>query len=256
MGRLFADFSTWGVFVATSFLVLVSAEIGYRWAAKRREKGVENEAPIGTMAAATLGFLAFLLAFTFGIAEDAFHARKVGLVQEANAIRLTYLLSGVVPPAQRTEIRTVLRQYVDERLRWANGQPDAPGTSATALLDRLWKAVAVVAEQSPGTVDVFLGYASRVIEVQQERVMLRELSRIPVAFWVVVGFLTFLSACAVGYHAGVAQTRRSPVVLAVAFAFGAVVMVIADLDRSEHGFINVSQQPMIDLRASLIESKP
>jgi hypothetical protein len=256
MARLLDDLAILGVFVGTLVAVLASAELGYRWASTRRRNRVEKEAPIGAMAAATLGLLAFLLAFTFGVAEDAYHARKVAVVEEANAIRLTYLLSNVAAPAQRDEIRTVLRQYVDQRLRWANGQPDAPGTSANELLDRLGKATVVVAEQYSGNVDVFLTYSGRVIELQHERVMLREQSRIPNGFWVVVGFLTLLSASSIGYHSGVAETSRSPVLVALAFAFAAVITVIVDIDRPGAGLIDVSQQPMLDLRGALQESKP
>ena len=211
---------------------------------------------MGAMVGATLGLLAFLLAFTFGIAADAFHARKVALVNEANAIRMTYLLSSVTPEAHRSEIRTVLREYVDERLRWADGKQDEPGRSAKDLLDRLWKVAAAVGAQSPGGVDVFLGYVGRIIELQQERFMVRERSRIPGAYWAVLYFVAALSLTAVGYHGGVAGASRSPVMLAVAIAFSAVIMVIADLDRPGQGFINVSQQPMVDLREMLARSKP
>jgi hypothetical protein len=242
-----------GLFVGTTLLVLASAEIGYRWARTRRDKRAEKEAPISRMAGATLGFLGFLLAFTFGVAADAYQARRLALVQEASAIRMTSLLSDMAPPAQRDEIRTVLRQYVDQRLRWVRGLPDPPGASADELLARLWKAAAVVGEQRPGDVDVFLNYVGRVIELKHERVALREQNRIPTAFWVVVALLTFLSASAVGYHGGVAETSRSPVLVAVAFAFAAVIMVIVDLDRPGEGFIDVSQQPMLDVRAMLAE---
>lgn len=206
---------------------------------------------MGAMGGATLGLLAFLLAFTFGHAADGFHARKVALVEEANAIRMTYLFCSVVPEAQRAEIRTVLREYVDQRLRWSAGKPDEPGKSAAALLDRLWKAVAAVGEQNPGQVDVFLSYASRIFELQQERIMVRERSRIPGAFWLVLYLVAVLAFCSVGYHGGVAGTIRSPVMVAVAIAFSSVIMIIADLDRPGQGFINVSQQPMVDLREAL-----
>ena len=43
-----------------------------------------------------IGLLAFLLAFTFGLAADSFHARKVALLEEVKAIRSTYLLADVV----------------------------------------------------------------------------------------------------------------------------------------------------------------
>jgi len=60
----------------------------------------------------------------------------------------------------------------------------------------------------------------------------------------------------VGYHGGVAGTRRSPVMLAVALAFSAVIMVIVDMDRPEEGFIDVSQAPMVHLRTELARSNP
>jgi len=252
-----ADIPISVVFVGTLFLVLASVEAGYRWARKRQAKqDLEKEAPVGAMVGATLGLLAFLLAFTFGIAADAYHARKVALVEEANAIRMSYLLCATVPETHRAEIHDVLRQYVDQRLRWANGQPDGPGASADELLDRLWKAAAVVGEQNPGEVDVFLGYVSKVIELRQERVMVRERSRIPGTYWAILLIIALLALSAVGYHGGVAGTSRSPVTLAVAISFSVVILVIADLDRPGQGFINVSQQPMVDLRAALAESKP
>lgn len=255
MDRLFTELPLWGVFIGTLFLVLASVEAGFRLARRRqKESEFEKEAPVGAMAGATLGLLGFLLAFTFGIAADAFQSRKEALVKEASAIRMTYLLSDVTPAAYRPEIRTVLREYVDERLRWAVGQPDQPGKSARELLDRLWKAAAVVAVQSPGEVDVFLGYVAEIIELQDKRLMVRERSRIPGTYWAVLYLVTVLALAAMGYHVGIAGTATA--LLAVAIAFSAVILVIADLDRPRQGFINVSQEPMLDVRATLARSKP
>jgi len=82
MDRLFGEFPVWGIFVGTLLLVFASIELGFRWASSRqRNRELEKEAPVGAMVGATLGLLAFLLAFTFGIAADAFHARKIALVE-------------------------------------------------------------------------------------------------------------------------------------------------------------------------------
>jgi hypothetical protein len=245
-----------GVFLGTSLFVLASAEFGYRLARSRRAGQAEKEEPVGKMAEATLALFAFLLAFTFGIAEDAYNARRAALVQEAGAIRLTYLLSGVLAPAQGIEIRTVLRQYVDQRLRWDRGAADSPGKSADDLLARLWNAAAMAGQQHPGEVDVFLTQVTQMIELEHERQLLREQNRIPAEFWFVVGLLTFLTAFAVGYHSGVAETSRSPTLLALAFALAAVIVVIVDLDRPGTGLINVSERPMLELRAALLKSPP
>lgn len=246
----------WGVFVGTLLLVLASVEAGFHLARMRqKERDREKEAPVGAMAGATLGLLAFLLAITFGLAADAFHARKVALVDETSAIRMTYLLAGTTPEPQRTEIRTVLREYVDQRLRWADGQKDGPGQSDKELLDRLWRSTAAVQMQQAGQVDVFLSYAGRIFELQAQRTMVRERSRIPGTYWAVLYVVAALALAAMGYHVGIAGTERSPALLAVAIAFSAVMMVIADLDRPGEGFVNVTQEPMVDLRKALHETK-
>jgi hypothetical protein len=216
-----SDLPLLGVLAGTLLLVLGSLELGYRWAAARRAKHRdEDEATVGGVVGATLGLLAFLLAVTFGIADDAFHARKVALTNEMNAIQMSYMSSDLAADADRDQIRVLLREYVEQRLRWADGTPDPPGRSANELLDRLWKASSAVARKNPGTVDVLLGYVATV-----------------------------------GYHVGVAGKGRTPVMLAVAIAFSVTIMVIADLDRPGKGFINVSQQPMADLRARLTANR-
>jgi hypothetical protein len=259
MARFLSALPIFGIFVGALLLVVASEELGYLWARRRQARHdteTEKEAPIGAMVGATLALLAFLLTFTFGIAADAYHARRIALEEEADAIRLSYLLCDAIPEAHRMEIRSALRQYVDQRLRWARDQPDPKGASAEELLARLWKAAAAVEAENPGSVDVFLGYVTRVIALRHERLNVQEQSRIAVGYWIILFVVSVLAFAAVGYHGGVAGTSRSPVMLGVAVAFSAVVMVITDLDRPGEGFINVSQRPMVDLRAALSGSTP
>jgi len=61
----------WGLFIAILGVVLISVECGYRlgkFRLSRREQ--EKEAPVGTMVGATLVLVAFILAFTFGLASS------------------------------------------------------------------------------------------------------------------------------------------------------------------------------------------
>jgi hypothetical protein len=244
----------WGIFVGTLLVVLLSVEGGYRWARykqKRSEK--EKEAPVGAMVGATLGLLAFILAITFSTAFDTFHARKQAVVDEANAIRTAYSLTGVISEPHRTEVRKVLREYVEERLQWAGAEKARSIPSAKELQNQLLAQTALVGEKSNDVIALFVDSVNKVIDLRTERVMLRERSRIPGAFWAVLYAVTILALAAMGYHGGVAGTARSPVMLAVAIAFSAVILLIADLDRPGEGFVNVRQQAMIDLRDSMPE---
>ena len=106
----------WGVFIVILLIVVLSVEFGYRLGKyRRRRREEEKEAPLGTMVGATLGLLAFILAFTFGLAAARFDARRQLLLDEANAIGTTYLRAGMLPE-RGEEIRGLLRDYVRTRL--------------------------------------------------------------------------------------------------------------------------------------------
>src|SRR5215467_16260418 len=103
----------WGIFIVILLLVLLSVEGGYRLGKYRRSRHEqEKEAPLGTMVGATLGLLAFILAFTFGLAANRFDTRRQLLLDEANAIGTTYLRAGMLPD-RRDAMRALLRDYVD-----------------------------------------------------------------------------------------------------------------------------------------------
>src|SRR5690349_15114887 len=106
----------WALFTAILVVVLVSVECGYRLGKYRRSRHEqENDAPVGTMVGATLGLLAFILAFTFGLAAARFDTRRQVLLDEANAIGTTYLRAGMLPE-RADQIRQLLRDYVATRL--------------------------------------------------------------------------------------------------------------------------------------------
>jgi hypothetical protein len=103
----------WGFFGLTMLLVLLFIEGGYRLGRYRLTRSEhEKEAPVGAMVAALLGLLAFILAFTFGLAAQRFDTRRQVLLDEANAIGTTYLRAAMLPE-RGDEIRALLREYVD-----------------------------------------------------------------------------------------------------------------------------------------------
>jgi hypothetical protein len=117
MSELLDALPLWGLFGTTVVIVLLSIEGGY-WLGKfsRRRSEEEKEGPVGAIVAATLGLLAFILAFTFSLAASRFDARRQIVVEEANAIGTTYLRAGLLPNGRDVKIRKLLREYVEARL--------------------------------------------------------------------------------------------------------------------------------------------
>jgi hypothetical protein len=213
----------------------------------------EKETPVGSMVGATLGLLAFMLAFTFGLAGSRFEDRRQVLLSEANAIGTTYLRAAMLPEPMRTEAQNLLREYVDVRIEAVQpGKLDQAITKSEELHTRLWS-VAVAAtekDRSPITA-LYVQSLNEMIDVHAKRVMAGVRSRVPGMIWIVLYLLAILSMVMIGYHEGLTKSRRSIAVIALVLGFSSVLYLIADLDRPVHGTLRVSQQSMIDLRKSM-----
>ena len=253
---LFASAPFWAIFIGTLLLVLLSVEGGYSWARSRRggarEKEREKEAPVGAMVGTVLGLLALMLAFTFAKAADHYHVRRVALFDEANAIRTMYSRTMLIEEPQRTEVRKLLREYVEERLQRDGSDKARAASSSTALLDRLSAQTAAAVEKNPSplVVSLFLGAMNDLVKSHAERLDVSR-NRIPDAVWAVLYFIAVVSLGAMGYHCGVSGTTRSPVMAGVAIVFSLVIVLIVDLDRPGDGWIVVPQDAMIDVRDAL-----
>jgi hypothetical protein len=244
--------------MAILLLVLLSVEGGYRLGTYRRSRSEEKEAPVGAMVGATLGLLAFMLAFTFGLAATRFDTRRQVLLDEANAIGTTYLRAGMLPE-RREAIRTLLRDYVDTRLDAVrSGHVTAGIRRSEHLHEQLWAQAVAIGETNPMSIVVglFVQSLNEVIDLHAKRVTAGLRNRIPGAIWVALFGVAVLSLAAMGYHAGLSGTSRSLAELAVAVTFAVVIGLIADLDRPQEGVLKVSQQALLDLRQSMQVPRP
>lgn len=254
-GSLLDSIPLWGFFAATLVLVLLAVEGGYRLGRFRLTHAEhEKEAPVGAMVAAMLGLLAFILAFTFGLAAQRFDTRRQVLLDEANAIGTTYLRAAMLPRHEE-EIRALLRNYVDVRLSAV--QPGAAVSDgirqSEALQNRLWDRAVALARDDPGSIVVglFVQSLNDLIDLHAKRVTAGVRNRIPGAIWLALFSVAALSLGAMGYHAGLVRTSRSLAIVAVGLTFTVVIGLVADLDNPREGFLNVSQQALLDLRESM-----
>jgi hypothetical protein len=249
----------WGLFLVIVVLVLFAIEGGHRLGRYRRSRSEqEKDAPVGAMVGSTLGLLAFMLAFTFGMAASRYDTRKSLVLEEANAIGTTYLRAAMLPD-RRDEVRGLLRDYVDARLEAVQSGEVAEGLRrAEDLQARLWTEAAAVGQQHPESilVGLFVESLNEVIDLHAKRVTAGLRNRIPGTIWVALFTIAVLSLGAMGYHSGLVGTTRSLAVIAVAFAFSAVIALVVDLDRPQEGTLTVSQQALIDLRQSMNAPAP
>src|SRR6185369_13183253 len=250
----------WGLFVTTIVFVFAVVEIGFRLGeVKRRRNDDVKDAAVGPMVGATLGLLAFMLAFTFGMAATRHDTRRTLVFDEANALQTAYLRADLLPQPHSTKIRRLLRDYVEVRFQW-NGTQDLQKAIARSddIQQRLWSEAVAVAEKNPDSVVVglFISTLNDVIELHAKRVRIGLKSRIPTVIFFVLFFVTSLATVSMGYLAGIAGKRTNTVSIALVLAFSSGIYLIIDLDRPQEGLLKVSQQPMQELRQKITISPP
>jgi ABC-type multidrug transport system fused ATPase/permease subunit len=247
----------WALFICILLVVLLSVECGYRLGRYRRGQQ-EKEAPVGTMVGATLGLLAFILAFTFGLAAARFDTRRQVLLDEANAIGTTYLRAGMLPD-RGEQIRGLLRDYVAVRLDAVRSGNVGEGIRRSETIQQhVWEEAEALGEKNPNSIVVglFVQSLNEMIDLHAKRVQAGVRSRIPGAIWLGLFAVAVLSLSAMGYLEGLSGTRRSLAIIAVAIAFSVVIELIADLDRPQEGVLRVSQQALLDVQRSMNAPEP
>jgi hypothetical protein len=144
----------WAVLLATIGLVFLSLEIGVRLGKRRLLRGEGKLEVSGAMVGATMGLLAFMLAFTFNGAAGRHDARKTLVIEEANAIEMTWLRAGFLAEPYRAEMRGLLRDYVDLRVKAAGGKVELPEAilQSEALHDKMWAVALEVGQKNAGSI--------------------------------------------------------------------------------------------------------
>jgi hypothetical protein len=250
----------WGVFCLSVAMVLFSIFVGTVLGQRRRRKPKhETEASLGPIISSTLGLLAFMLAFTFGITAERFQTKRQLLLDEVNAISTTYLRAGLLLEPHRSQLRNLLREYVDIRasVDKESGQKQVQKiqemiSRSELLLDRMWPhAIALADADRSSEIDaLFINSLNEMIDLHTSRLTVFNY-RVPPTIWHILFFITILSMLTVGYQAGLLDKKVLKIGIILALAFSSVVLLIADLDRGAEGSLRLSQQPMIELQKKM-----
>jgi uncharacterized membrane protein len=243
------------VFLLSVLAALLMIEGGYRAGLyMHRRSQQEQPAPVGGMVAAVLALLAFLMAFTFGLAANIFQNKRQVILEEANAIGTAYLRADLLTESHRGTVRDLLREYVEVRLEAARSGNVEQGVARSEELHALlWAEAMAGAADQPGSpmVGLFIQALNEVIDLHAKRIQIGVRTRIPETIWYALLVVAAMGLGSMGYQTGLTGSSRSIAVVGVALAFSIVIWLIADLDRTREGMLKVSQQAMFDLQRSI-----
>jgi len=241
----------WAIFLLILGLLLLGTEVGFQAGRAWKRRVAEPDTVIGPMVAATLGLVGFLLAFMTSMAADRFGVRRGLILDEANVVGTAYLRAGYLPEPYPAESRDLLREYVDVRLVAVQpGRAEAAIARSEEIQVDLWRSAEdlVVATGGSDAYALYLESINEVIELHTQREIAGFYARLPASLLVALFGLTLLGMFILGFGNSMDNKRSLIALLTLILVFGSVLYLIMDLDRSQEGFFQVSQQPLISLQ--------
>lgn len=244
-----------GVFAAFAIIALIAYEIGFRvgrwWQGRTPD---EAEGPAGMLVGSLFTLMAFLLAITMGMASDRFDVRRGLVLAEANSIGTTFLRAGYLPEPAASDTRELLREYASLRTT-TNDLEDTFKRIARSveIQNALWTTAEELARTTPDSdvLAIYIESLNETIDLHETRITAGLYARVPETVLILLIIGSSLTLGMLGYSAGLTR-RRSPLSAVVMIVvLGAVISLVVDLDRPRDGFLQVNQQPLIDLQQQL-----
>jgi hypothetical protein len=248
--------------VLFAVILVFAGEAGFRLGRNAEPGTADKITPrLAAIEGGVLALLGLLLGFTMSMAVARYEARKQLVLDEANAIGTSHLRTRLLPDPERTEIASLLREYLVVRLQYADVRDDldrlqANREQAARLQNEFWtRAVAYgLKDPNPVKAGLLLQSLNEVINLESARWMALQ-NQVPGAVIYVNGIVALSAAILVGYAFGFEGRRQVFATSMLALVITVVFAVIIDLDRPRQGFMQVSQQPLIDLQHRLSTSK-
>jgi hypothetical protein len=239
------------VFVFSLPALWISGRIGA--GLKKRQRVPENEdnEDFDILLGATLTLLALIIGFTFSMAAGRYDQRKNLEEQEANAIGTEYVRTDLLPAADASRVRALLKSYLNQRILFyesSGGESLRQINAHTAQLQaEMWSAVAPPAEAQPTPLTGLVISGMNDVLNSQGYTQAAWWNRIPVAAWALLTTISIFCNLLIGYRA---QGRTAFLFLILPIALSISLFLIADIDSPQHGVIRVRPQNLESLAES------
>jgi hypothetical protein len=241
------------VLVLALGVLWLSSRIGIALGKRRRLEEEEHEDFV-LIVSATLTLLALIIGFSFSMAISRYDQRKNYEESEANAIGTECVRADLLPAADASKVRALLKNYLDRRILFYTTRDEQQRRqidAATAQLQaEMWSAIQAPASAQPTPLLALVVSGMNDVLNAQGYTQAAWWNRIPTAAWCLMVAIAIFSNLLIGYGARRAKGHELlllvlPLVVSIAF------FLIADIDSPRGGVIRVRPQNLVSLAQSL-----
>ncbi|SRR6266851_665089 len=238
------------IFVITFFSLWFAAWAGGQLGQRQHDLKEEMLPDFSVVLGATLTLLGLIIGFSYSMATSRYEQRKLYEEAEANAIGTEYVRADLLGQAEASQVRELLRQYTDLRIRFYvtrdRDELTQINLQTAQIQNRLWNAASQSALAQPTPVRSLAVAGMNDVLNSQGYTQAAWWNRIPMGAWALMSGIALLSNVLVGYGARKVRVRlfmMLPLVVAVSF------FLIADIDSPRRGVIRVHPQNLESLQA-------
>lgn len=227
-------------------LLIISAKLGWIYGKWQQSKGIHKKLEVLSVAEGALfALLGLLVAFTFTGAYERFEARKMHIIEEANAIDTVDLRISLMAPQTQSALREAFRQYVDSRIKVYETMeelhiPKDELAKTQVLKDKLWEeaVAASKATNNQASTLLLLPAVNQLYDVANTRVAITKIHP-PVVIFALLVLLAALSSFLAGYSTSGGKHFDSLYILSYIVITAFTIYIIIDLEYPRLGFIRV-----------------
>jgi len=232
-------------------------ELGFRYGRWRKTHGVKAQlAQVRAIMGASLGLVAFMLAFAFSIAQQHYEERNRAYMLEVSAIDSAYRGADMLEDDARMTAQNLLVEFAGVRVQTSAAAREREMSRVVELIheserihDLLW-ALAESSMEGAGegeSTGIFAQSVLAMINAHDARLQASLFNRISPVIWVTLATMALIGMVIMGYQAGLTGTRSSLATWSLAVAFSIVMALITDLDRPSMTLFQMNQQLMVEL---------
>lgn len=249
-----------GVFTVLFLFLLACAFLGRRYGKWRiAHDEMEKLEVLNVAEGAVFALLGLLVAFTFTGAYERFEARKMYIIEEANAIDSAHLAIDLLAPSTQPLLHQTLREYVDAHLMIYGKIPTLQSFQVEIdhfkqVKSKLWNEVIAACKLTNDQAATTLVVASvaKMFEIANMR---KDVAKVhpPLVIFMLLMILAALSAFLAGYSTAGGKTSNALYIVSYAAITAFTIYIILDLEVPRAGMIRVDtfDSVLMDVRSDL-----
>jgi len=244
----------WLTFALSFCALWLSTRFGASFLRKRRDLQKDIRDDFSTIMVTTLTLNGLIIGFSFSMAINRYEQRKIYEEAEANAIGTEYVRAGLLPATDAAAVRSLLRDYVDQRISFYTnhdvGRLRELEARTEQLQTELWAAVRGPAVAQPTAITSLAAAGMNDVFNSHGYTQAAWWNRIPAGAWILMATIAVIGNLLVGYGAESVKSE-SVLLMVLPFVFSIAFLLIADIDSPRGGFIRVRPQNLISLAETL-----